>query len=316
MSKTNVVGVILAAGKGTRMAPFSSRFPKPLLPICNRPILEYQIEYMKNAGIQDVIIVIGHLGFAIARHFGDGEAFGIKIRYVEQEETLGIAHAVGRLEPYISSPFLLFLGDIFFITEDLSVMISLLFQQQASAVLAVKEEEDPEAIKRNFAVLLNEQAHVKRVIEKPRYVTNSIKGCGLYLFDLHIFDAIRRTPRTAMRDEYEITDAIQILVDDGYPVVASHVVKKDMNVSYPHDLLFCSLEQLRYLKKDTLTGRNCEIHKGATLEDSIIGDRVRISQPIHIKESLIFSDTKVDTSEDLERCILNEETFIDCKYFF
>jgi len=316
MSKANVVGVILAAGKGTRMAPFSSKFPKPLLPICNRPILEYQIEYMKKAGVEEVIIVIGHLGYAIARHFGDGDAVGINIRYVEQEETLGIAHAVGRLEPYISSPFLLFLGDIFFITEDLSAMINLLFTQQASAVLAVKKEEDPEAIKRNFAVLLDEERRVKRVIEKPRYVTNSIKGCGLYLFDLHIFDAIRRTPRTAMRDEYEITDAIQILVDDGYPVLASEIVKEDMNVSYPHDVLLCSLQQLRYLKMNAIIGKDCQIHRGARFEGAVIGDRVNISQPICIKESLIFSNTKVDTSEDLERCIINQEMFIDCKYFF
>ena len=76
MVRDRFVGVILAAGKGTRMAPFSQRFPKPLLPICNRPILEYQIEYMKKAGIRDIILVIGHLGYAIARHFGDGEGFG------------------------------------------------------------------------------------------------------------------------------------------------------------------------------------------------------------------------------------------------
>jgi NDP-sugar pyrophosphorylase family protein len=316
MQNESLVGVILAAGKGTRMAPFSQLFPKPLLPICNRPILEYQIEYMKKAGITDIIMVIGHLGYAIARHFGDGESLGVKIRYVEQEETLGIAHAVGRLEPYISSPFLLFLGDIFFITEELSLMINKLTEKKASAVLAVKEEKDPEAIKRNFAVRMNEEGYVKRVIEKPRYVTNPIKGCGLYLFDLHIFDAIRRTPRTAMRDEYEITDAIQILVDDGFPVVVSHVVKKDMNVSFPHDLLLCGLEELKHRGEPAIVGNDCEIHPDAQLDRAIIGHRVRIRHPIRIRQSMVFSDTTVDTPEDLERCILTPETLIECKYFF
>jgi len=316
MSRERLVGVILAAGKGTRMAPFSERFPKPLLPICNKPILEYQIEYMKNAGITDIILVIGHLGYAVARYFGDGESLGVKIRYVEQEETLGIAHAVGRLEPYIGSPFLLFLGDIFFITEELSVMIDLLLDKGASAVLAVKKEEDPEAIKRNFAVLLNEEGFVKRVIEKPRYVTNPIKGCGLYLFDLHIFDAIRRTPRTAMRDEYEITDAIQILVDDGFPVVVSHVVKKDMNVSFPHDLLLCSLEELKHRGENSVVGHGCEIHPEAVLDQAVIGHDVQITDPILVRQSLIFSNTHVEISEDLERCILTPETLIECKYFF
>lgn len=315
-SSNRFVGVILAAGKGTRMAPFSQRFPKPLLPICNRPILEYQIEYMKKAGIHDIILVIGHLGYAIARHFGDGDSFGVRIRYVEQETTLGIAHAVGRLEPHISSPFLLFLGDIFFITEDLSLMMERMIQEKASAVLAVKRERDPEAIKRNFAVLLNEEGRVKRVIEKPRYVTNSIKGCGLYLFDLHIFDAIRRTPRTAMRDEYEITDAIQILVDDGFPVVAADIVREDMNVSYPHDLLLCSLEELRHRNQPFLVGKGCSLHPGVRLDRTVVGDRVRVSTPIRITDSVLFPDTVVDSAMDLDKYIVTPETWIDCKYFF
>lgn len=315
-SSDRFVGVILAAGKGTRMAPFSQRFPKPLLPICNRPILEYQIEYMKKAGIHDIILVIGHLGYAIARHFGDGDSFGVRIRYVEQETTLGIAHAVGRLEPHISSPFLLFLGDIFFITDDLSLMMNRMVEEKASAVLAVKREQDPEAIKRNFAVLLNEEGRVKRVIEKPRYVTNSIKGCGLYLFDLHIFDAIRRTPRTAMRDEYEITDAIQILVDDGFPVVTADIVREDMNVSYPHDLLLCSLEELRHRNQPYLVGKDCGLHPGVRLERTVVGDRVRISTPIRITDSVLFPDTVVDSPVDLDKYIVTPETWIDCKYFF
>jgi dTDP-glucose pyrophosphorylase len=271
---------------------------------------------MKKAGIRDIILVIGHLGYAIARHFGDGEGFGVNIRYVEQEETLGIAHAVGRLEPYISSPFLLFLGDIFFITDDLSVMIDVMTKDRVSAVLAVKREENPEAIKRNFAVLLDEQGHVKRVIEKPRYVTNSIKGCGLYLFDLHVFDAIRRTPRTAMRDEYEITDAIQILVDDGFPVATSEIVREDMNVSYPHDLLLCSLKQLQHLNKPYLVGKDCQLHPETRLERAVLGNRVRVSEPIAITDSIIFSDTGVDSKENLDRCIVTPETWIDCKFFF
>ncbi len=316
MKKQNLIGVILAAGKGTRIAPFSQRFPKPLLPICNKPILEYQIEYMKNAGIQEIILVIGHLGYAIAQHFGDGKNFGVKIRYVEQEETLGIAHALGRLEPYISSPFLLFLGDIFFITEDLSIMVEHFSTKNVNAVLAVKNELDPEAIKRNFAVILDDGKHIKRVIEKPRYVTNQLKGCGLYLFDLHIFDAIRRTPRTALRDEYEITDAIQILIDDGYRAIVSEIVHEDLNVSYPHDLLLCSLEVLNQQNQQSLVGNDCKVHPDTILDYSILGDRVQIKHPIRISECMIFSDTIINTQQNLERCIITHENFIDYKHFF
>ena len=73
------------------------------------------------------------------------------------------------------------------------------------------------------------------MIEKPRYVNSQLKGCGLYVFDPHIFDAIRRTPRTAMRDEYEITDSIQILINDGYVTHHHPIAERDLNLTKPAD---------------------------------------------------------------------------------
>ena len=109
-----MVGVILAAGKGARMYPFSERSPKPILPILNRPLLAHQIEVMRDCGISDVHIVVGHLGYQVASAFGDGSSYGVRIHFVEQESTLGLAHAVGALESRIQVPFLLMLGDIYF----------------------------------------------------------------------------------------------------------------------------------------------------------------------------------------------------------
>ena len=86
-----MVGVILAAGRGSRIQPFSSRYPKPILPVCNKPILEHQIAHMVALGIREVIIVVGHLGYEIARVLGDGHQLGVKIQYAEQKEILGIA---------------------------------------------------------------------------------------------------------------------------------------------------------------------------------------------------------------------------------
>src|SRR5690606_36338862 len=149
-------------------------------------------------------------GHRITQTLGDVSKYGVRIHYVEQERRLGLAHAVGLLEKQVSQPFLLTLGDIFFEVNDLTRMQRMMEEHQAAAVIAVKEEEDAEAVKRNFSVLLREDGSVRRVIEKPRHVVNKLKGCGIYLFDLPIFDAIRRTPRTAMRDEYELTDSIQI----------------------------------------------------------------------------------------------------------
>jgi dTDP-glucose pyrophosphorylase len=186
--------------------------------------------------------------------------------------------------------------------------------REAAAVLAVKEEHNPEAIKRNFAVVLNEAGEVRRVIEKPRYIRNKLKGCGLYLFDLPIFDAIRRTPRTAMRNEYEITDAIQILIDDGYRVTAADVIREDVNVSFPHDLLQCNLMQLRKRKLSRLLGATAHIASEATIEGSIVGEHVSIDHGISIRHSLIFEGSHVEAHADLDRAIVTPGLLIDCRH--
>src|SRR3990172_10744975 len=104
------------------MFPFTTRWPKPILPIMGKPILQHQIEMMKAVGIDRIFVVIGYLGYEIVRTLGTLPDMGVKIEYLEQTETLGIAHAVGRLEGYVQKPFLLCLGDIFFVTGKLRSM--------------------------------------------------------------------------------------------------------------------------------------------------------------------------------------------------
>ncbi len=309
----SIVGVILAAGKGSRIQPLNMSYPKPLLPVCNKPIIQYQLEDMKRIGVKEAIIVVGHLAEQIIAHFGDGSSLGLRIRYVEQQETLGIAHAVAQLESEISTPFILFLGDIFVVPRRLEDMVSMFWQRRAGAVLAVKRESDPAAIQRNFAVVLHASGIVTRVIEKPRYIPSNLKGCGVYLFDLAIFDAIRRTPRTAQRDEYEITNSIQILIEDGFPVYPAEVVDWDMNVTYPCDLLTCNQRQLAHLGLDSLVAPSAELHPGVRIKDSVIGDRVRIAHPIAVTHSMIFSDVTVDQANNLENMLLAPGFAIECK---
>lgn len=313
MSEKKLTGVILAAGKGSRMAPFSERHPKPLLPVCNEPILGHQIRQMKSLGIDEVIIVIGHLGHVIAQALGDGSAYGVKIRYVEQRELLGIAHAVFGLERYVNGPFLLFLGDIFFETKDLSPMVEAIREPDVAAVLAVKHEADPAAVRRNFAVMLGEDGSVTRVIEKPRHVRTTLKGCGLYLFDLEVFDAIRRTPRTAMRDEYEITESIQILIDDGYRVSALEAVLGDINISYPYDLLRCNMMELDRLGQKHELADPAILEKGIEVDHSVIGRDVAFSSSIRVRNSLIFDESRVTATNDLEGVIVTPEKIVDCR---
>lgn len=310
MTSNNIMGVILAGGKGTRMHPFSERYPKCILPVCNKPLIGYQIELMKQVGINEIIIVIGHYGFEIERTMGDGTRYGVKIQYVDQGETLGIAHALGRLERYISKPFLLLLGDIFFISNNLGDMIDEFEQDDTNGVLATKIEPDSDAIRRNFVVISDNNGLVKRVIEKPRHPVNNIKGCGLYLFDLHIFDAVRRTPRTAMRDEYEITDSIQILINDEFRVKSVNIIEDDLNLTFPEDLLHLNLTELARRGQDNLCGQNTVINKPALLHNTVVGSNVSINNAIKITNSLIFSDAVIDSHDDLERVIVTPDNHI------
>jgi dTDP-glucose pyrophosphorylase len=306
-------GVILAAGRGTRMGPFGDKYPKPLLPVCNKPLIQYQIEIMSGLGIRDIVILIGHRGFEIAKVLGDGSSLGVSIRYVEQTSVLGIAHAVGRLENEVTKPFLLFLGDIFFVPKDIGEMTRVFEgQQEAGAVLATKLELDPAAIRKNYSLKISEDGFVTRVIEKPRHMVNTLKGVGLYLFDLTIFDSIRRTPRTAMRDEYEITDSIQVLIQDGYPVRACNCIENDINLTTPADLLACNLMHAQSVPADSLVGANTDVHPGALITKSIIGANVTIPFPISISESIIFSGTRITTDRNLTHCIITPNFHLDC----
>jgi NDP-sugar pyrophosphorylase family protein len=307
-----LTGVILSAGKGSRIDPFNTRYPKPMLPIVNRPILEHQVEQMKSVGITEIVIVVGHLQDVIREHFGDGGRFGVKIRYVEQKHALGIAHAAMQLERHLSGPFLLFLGDIFYVAKDLAAMVRSFDSGGVNGVLAVKHESDPAAIQKNFSVTIDDHLNVSRVVEKPRYLINNLKGCGMYLFGLEIFDALRQTPRTAMRDEYELTTAIQIFIDDNYRVKACEVVDWDYNITFPVDLLDCNARYLRHTGAVNAISKSARVHGGAKLEGAVLGDDVVVEHPIRVINSILLPGTHIVDREDIVDCVVSKDLRIHC----
>ena len=298
------LGVILAAGHGSRMGPFGEEVPKPVAPVCNKPLLVYQIEHLRALGVTDIIVVIGHLGHRITTALGDGSAFGVRLRYVEQERRLGLAHAVGQLEALVDRPFLLFLGDIFFEMDRPGRLVEEFEARGAAAALAVREETDVEAVRRNFSVRTDGDGRVLRVIEKPRFVESMLKGCGLYLFSLHIFDAIRRTPRTSLRDEYELTDSIQILVDLDLEVRAVPVVAWDMNLTYIGDLVACCRRQLSTLGMASLTGEGCSVAPGTELVETVLGDGVEIRRPARLERCVVMPGAVLDDGADLSDMVI------------
>lgn len=106
--------VIMAGGKGTRIASVSTEIPKPMIRIADKPILYYQIECLKNQGLKDIIIVIGHLGHIIKEYFGDGSDLGVTISYIEENQPLGTAGSLFFLKNIIKNDFLLINGDVIF----------------------------------------------------------------------------------------------------------------------------------------------------------------------------------------------------------
>jgi len=303
-------GVILAAGKGSRIQPFSATTPKPLLPVLDRPLILWQIEAMREEGIRDIVVVIGHLGHKVVTTLGDGSDLGVSLTYVEQDEMLGIAHALAQLDRNVDRPFLLFLGDIFFETKGLGGMFDLFERgggEEVDAVLAVKVEKDPEQIRRNFTVDLDDAGFVTRVVEKPRHLRTDLKGCGLYLFDPAIFDAVRRTPRTALRDEYELTDSVQIFIEHGYKVMPAPIVEDDLNLSGPADLLGLNLHAMEKAGLDRYVAESATVDPDASVECSVVMAGATVLAGANLERCLVMPGDTVPAGNYREVIFIDGE---------
>lgn len=295
MSTPTYQGVILAAGGGTRMGPLANHYPKALLPVANAPLIHRHLDTLRDLGVTETFIVVGHLGEQIREAVGDGHPWEMTIHVVEQRERQGIAHAVAALESRIHHAFVLLLGDICYALRNPAEMMGLMQDHQAAAVLAVKMESDPAPVRRNFSVEMDEHGQVHQVVEKPDSPTTLCKGCGIYVFTPALFDAIRKTPRSALRNEYELTDAIQCLIDSGASVVGSFVVDWDVNLTTPADLIESNRRVLTSLAQPTLVGEGCHIAPGATLHETVVGRDVQIVQPCRLERCVVLPGTVIDT---------------------
>lgn len=288
------------------MSVLPTRLPKPVLPVLGEPILYHQLRAMAGVGIKKVYVVVGERGCEVVRELERMPSPGLVVDYIEQTESHGIAHSVGGLEPHLDGPFLLFLGDIYFVAPRLHEMLDVFRGGGVEGVLAAIDEADPAAMRRNFCIVTTDDGRAVRVIEKPRRPRSSVKGVGLYLFSPVIFDAVRRTPRTAMRDEYEITDSIQILIDDGYDVRVSMCVENDLNVTAPGDLHTINKDAVRRLGRDQFLGPEVQIDPTAVVRESVVGRRARIGADARVINSLVFRDVVVPAGAHVEHAIVTE----------
>ena len=303
---SELIGVILAAGRGSRMMNLPTCLPKPALPILDKPILYYQLEAMASVGISKAIVVVGYRSFEIVRLIERLPDMGIEIEYVHQQESLGIAHCVGQLESLVRGPFVLFLGDIYFQDLDLAAMLAEFGAPGVDAIIGAIEEEDTAAITRNFCIVTDADGRATAAIEKPRYPQSRLKGVGIYVFEPAVFDAIRRTPRTALRDEYELTDSIQILITDGYNVRPSNHLSDDINITYPADLCEVNLAALRHESLDYYLADSAVVSPSARVLHSVVGSGAAIADGAHLRNTVVFAGGVVPPGADLDGVIVTE----------
>ena len=185
--------------------------------------------------------------------------------------------------------------------------------REVSGVLAVRQEPDLEAIKRNF-IVISQDGRVVRVIEKPRHPRVDVKGCGIYLFDNSFFDSVRRTPRTAMRDEYEITDSIQIFIDDGYRVEAADIIERDLNLSYPRDLLGLNLHLLNQSGESNCVGPDVVLDEDVDLQGCVLMRGARVGPQVAMRDCLLFPDARVEGPRELRHMIITKDVEIQCSH--
>jgi len=304
---TNYVGVILAAGRGSRMSTIPSSLPKPVLPLLGVPILSHQLDALAAAGITEVYIVVGHRGFEVVREVERLSKPGIHVEYVQQEAPLGIAHALRGLEPIVRQPFVLLLGDAYFKNPRIDVLLRAREEDRADAILSAVEETDEQILRRDFCIVSDSNRRVVQVIEKPCFPPSLTRGIGMYLFTPVVFDAVRRTPRSAMRDEYEITDTIQIMVDDGRRVFVRNCVESHLNITSPQDILDLNLRILDGQGLELFVDPTAVVHPRARVCRSVLGPRVVIMEDVDLDSCVVFANAVVPKGMKLRRCVVTRE---------
>jgi glucose-1-phosphate thymidylyltransferase len=212
-------GLILSGGKGTRLRPLTYTSAKQLVPVANKPVLFYGIEALAAAGIRDIGIVVGDTKEEIRTAVGDGSRWNVKVTYIEQDAPRGLAHAVLISETFMGrDPFVMYLGDNL-LNRGINEFVDEFVREAPAAQILLTRVPDPQM----FGVAELEQGRVVRLVEKPREPRSDLALVGVYMFSPAVFESVKRI-KPSFRNELEITDAIQDLIDRGL-AVRPHLVQ-------------------------------------------------------------------------------------------
>lgn len=224
--------LITSGGRGTRLRPLTHTQNKHLIPIANKPIINYAIEYCAEAGIKEIGIVHNADSNAIPEALGDGSQFGVSITYIPQEAPLGLAHVVKISEDFIGNePFVFYLGDNM-VVGGLRKFINEFERNQSNCHLTLAKVKDPQ----RFGVPEIVGDRIVSIEEKPEHPKSNFAVAGIYIYDHTIFEAVNNI-KPSPRGELEISDAHQYLLDHGYKITYSEITGWWKDTGKPYDLL-------------------------------------------------------------------------------
>jgi glucose-1-phosphate thymidylyltransferase len=289
--------LVLAGGSGSRLRPITHTSAKQLVPVANKPVLFYGLEAIRDVGIRTVGLVVGDTAVEIEAAVGDGGQFGLEVTYLRQEAPLGLAHAVLIAREFLGEDdFVMYLGDNF-IVGGINEIVDQFRTERPSAQIMLTQVPDPRA----FGVAeLDAAGRVIGLEEKPARPKSDLALVGVYLFGPAIHDAIAQL-KPSWRDELEITDAIQRLIDTGHQIestVISGYWKDTGNVTDMLEVNRLVLEGLEprvdgLVDESELIGR-VVVEAGAQVSGSRIVGPAIIGAGTRIHETYIGPFTSID----------------------
>ncbi len=312
-------GLILSGGKGTRLYPITYNRAKQLVPVANKPVLVRVIEAIKEAGIDEIGIVIGDTGDEIRQAVGEGRRWGVSITYIEQDEPRGLAHAVKISQDFLGDDrFVMFLGDNV-IEGGISELIRQFADSSWNSQIVLTEVDEPQ----HYGVAeLDDNRRIVRLVEKPRSPNSNLALVGIYMFDQNIFEAVNAIS-PSWRGELEITDAIQWLVDHDHQVHPYVHRGWWIDTGKPIDMLDANSRVLAelnhtvqgYVDRDSKIDHLVTVDAGAEIINSvvrgpaIIGENCRVINSYVGPFTSIYHDTVIEDSE-IEHSIVMDQSKI------
>ena len=305
--------VVLAAGEGRRLRPLTVLRPKPMVPVGNKPILEHVVEALVDAGVTDIVFVVGYRRERIQTHFGDGDDWGAEIDYVVQKKQLGTGHALLQAEEQVDDEFLVVNGDSFVSTDLLADLVET--EGKGSAVAVTRSDEPTD-----YGVVEVKDGEVVGLEEKPRVYdaeTETINA-GAYRFDTHVFDDIREV---SSGGEMTLTDAVVRQTKEGN--VQAVYTDGWNDISHLWDVLRVNAEMVGNGKTDerpdagkgvhptahvadaVALGRNVRVGPNATiLPGTSLGDNVSVGAGAVVANSVLFADSDVGENAVVRDCVV------------